>query len=62
MRQPIPSISGNWWRLRKHNPDLKNTESLWVGWTWSKNFSDAVLTDSSTYYFAKSAVDIVNTI
>jgi chitinase len=29
------------------------------GWTWSKNFSDAVLTDTSTYYFAKSAVDIV---
>ncbi|HRD42114.1 MAG TPA: glycosyl hydrolase family 18 protein, partial [Ferruginibacter sp.] len=29
------------------------------GWTWSKNFSDAVLTDSSTIAFSQSAVDIV---
>jgi len=44
--------------FKKHNPDLKILISV-GGWTWSKNFSDAVLTDSSTYYFAKSAVDIV---
>jgi chitinase len=29
------------------------------GWSWSKNFSDAVLTDASTRAFAKSCVDIV---
>jgi chitinase len=29
------------------------------GWSWSKNFSDAVLTDTSTKNFALSAVDIV---
>lgn len=40
------------------NPDLKILISI-GGWTWSKNFSDAVLTDTSTYNFAKSAVDIV---
>jgi chitinase len=31
------------------------------GWTWSKHFSDAVLTDTSTANFAQSAVDIVST-
>jgi len=44
--------------LKKQNPDLKILISV-GGWTWSKNFSDAVLTDTATYYFAKSAVDIV---
>lgn len=44
--------------LKKQNPDLKILISV-GGWIWSKNFSDAVLTDTSTYYFAKSAVDIV---
>jgi len=41
------------------NPDLKILISI-GGWTWSKNFSDAVLTDTSTRNFALSAVDIVS--
>lgn len=44
--------------LKKINPDLKIIISI-GGWTWSKNFSDAVLTDTSTLHFAQSAVDIV---
>lgn len=44
--------------LKKNNPDLKILISV-GGWTWSKNFSDAVLTDTSTQNFAQSAVDIV---
>lgn len=45
--------------LKKINPDLKIMISI-GGWTWSKHFSDAVLTDTSTSNFAKSAVDIVS--
>ncbi len=37
--------------LKKINPDLKILISI-GGWTWSKNFSDAVLTDTSTQNFA----------
>lgn len=44
--------------LKKVNPDLKIMISV-GGWTWSKNFSDAMLTDESTLKFAQSAVDIV---
>jgi chitinase len=44
--------------LKKINPSLKILISI-GGWTWSKNFSDAVLTDSSTANFASSAVAIV---
>ncbi|MEP7107786.1 MAG: glycoside hydrolase family 18 protein [Ferruginibacter sp.] len=44
--------------LKKQNSDLKILISI-GGWTWSKNFSDAVLTDESTRAFAYSAVDIV---
>jgi chitinase len=44
--------------LKKINKDLKILISL-GGWTWSKNFSDAVLSDSSTANFSQSAVDIV---
>ena len=44
--------------LKELNQDLKILISV-GGWSWSKNFSDAVLTDTSTYNFAKSAVDIV---
>jgi chitinase len=44
--------------LKKINPDLKILISV-GGWTWSKNFSDAVLTDTSTQNFASSAVSIV---
>lgn len=44
--------------LKKINPDLKILISV-GGWTWSKNFSDAVLSDSSTNNFSQSAVDIV---
>lgn len=44
--------------LKKINPDLKILISI-GGWTWSKNFSDAVLSDTSTANFAQSAVEIV---
>ena len=44
--------------LKKINPELKILISI-GGWTWSKNFSDATLTDTSTRNFALSAVDIV---
>jgi len=44
--------------LKLKNPALKILISV-GGWTWSKHFSDAVLTDTSTRNFAKSAVDIV---
>jgi chitinase len=45
--------------LKRINPDLKILISI-GGWTWSKNFSDATLTDTSTRSFALSAVDIVS--
>jgi chitinase len=44
--------------LKQINPDLKILISV-GGWTWSKNFSDAVLSDTSTQNFSQSAVDIV---
>jgi len=44
--------------LKKKNPNLKILISI-GGWTWSKNFSDAMLTDTSTQQFAESAVAIV---
>ena len=45
--------------LKKINPALKILISI-GGWSWSKNFSDAVLTDTSTRNFALSAVVIVS--
>ncbi len=45
--------------LKKINPELKILISI-GGWTWSKNFSDATLTDTSTREFALSAVDLVS--
>src|SRR4030095_6760242 len=45
--------------LKKINPDLKILISI-GGWSWSKNFSDAVLTDTSTQNFASSAVAFVS--
>lgn len=44
--------------LKKQKPDLKILISV-GGWSWSKNFSDAVLTDTSTRNFANSAIAIV---
>jgi chitinase len=44
--------------LRKKDPDLKVLISI-GGWTWSKNFSDAVLSDTSRRAFAASAVAII---
>lgn len=44
--------------LKQVNPALKILISI-GGWTWSKHFSDAVLTDTSTKNFASSAVAIV---
>src|SRR6476619_1965310 len=45
--------------LKNINPALKILISV-GGWTWSKNFSDAVLTDTSRQNFATSAVAIVS--
>ena len=44
--------------LKNKKPDLKILISL-GGWSWSKNFSDAVLSDSSTRNFANSCIDIM---
>ena len=46
--------------LKLLNPSLKILISI-GGWTWSKHFSDAVLTDTSRKKFAESAVAIVAT-
>jgi chitinase len=43
---------------RRRNPALKILISI-GGWSWSKHFSDAVLTDSSRAVFAASATAIV---
>ena len=45
--------------LKKVNPALKILISI-GGWSWSKNFSDASLTDSSRKIFAESAAAIVD--
>lgn len=45
-------------KLKNVNPDLKILISI-GGWTWSKNFSDAVISDTSRNGFAASAVEIV---
>jgi chitinase len=45
--------------LKKDNPDLKIIISI-GGWSWSENFSDAVLTESSRKKFATSSVAIVD--
>jgi len=44
--------------LKAKNADLKILISI-GGWTWSKHFSDAVLTDTARKNFAESAVNIV---
>ena len=44
--------------LKMLKPELNILISL-GGWTWSKNFSDAVLTDSSTRNFANSCIAIM---
>ena len=44
--------------LKQRNPGLKILISI-GGWTWSKNFSDAVLTDTGRAAFASSAVNII---
>lgn len=44
--------------LKKKNPELKIMISI-GGWSWSRNFSEAVLTDSSRKNFAASAANIV---
>ncbi|WP_183556997.1 glycoside hydrolase family 18 protein [Mucilaginibacter sp. SP1R1] len=44
--------------LKKRNPALKVLISI-GGWTWSGNFSDAVLTDTAREAFAASAVAII---
>lgn len=42
--------------LKSINPDLKILISI-GGWTWSKGFSDAVLTEESRKIFTASAID-----
>lgn len=44
--------------LKKKNPSLKLMISI-GGWSWSKNFSDATLTESSRKAFAESSAAIV---
>lgn len=44
--------------LKQKNPSLQILISI-GGWSWSENFSDAVLTDSLRKGFAKSSVDII---
>lgn len=44
--------------LKQKNPDLKILISI-GGWSWSENFSDAVLTDTARKAFAESAVNII---
>lgn len=46
-------------RLKQRNPALKIILSI-GGWEWSRNFSDAALTDTSRITFAKSAAALVN--
>ncbi|NHA04588.1 glycoside hydrolase family 18 protein [Mucilaginibacter sp. HC2] len=45
-------------QLKKRNPALKVLISI-GGWTWSGNFSDAVLTDTAREAFSASAVAII---
>lgn len=45
--------------LKEINPELKILISI-GGWSWSENFSDAVLTESSRRKFAGSCAAIVN--
>ena len=45
-------------RLKEINSNLKILISI-GGWSWSKNFSDAVLTPSSRKLFAKTSSEIV---
>jgi chitinase len=44
--------------LKSINPDLKILISI-GGWTWSKGFSDAVLTEDSRKRFTDSAIDFL---
>ena len=44
--------------LKKDNPNLKILISI-GGWSWSENFSDAVLTESSRSKFARTSAAIV---
>jgi len=45
--------------LKKINPSLKILFSV-GGWSWSENFSDAVLTENSRRKFARTNVDMVD--
>jgi chitinase len=45
--------------LKTKNPELKVLVSV-GGWSWSKGFSDAALTEQSRLSFAKSCVNFVN--
>ncbi|RYD74429.1 MAG: glycoside hydrolase family 18 protein [Sphingobacteriales bacterium] len=45
-------------KLKQVNPELKILISI-GGWSWSENFSDAALSDTSRKAFAQSAVKII---
>jgi chitinase len=45
-------------KLKKKNPELKVLISI-GGWSWSSNFSNMALSDTSRKAFAQSAVDII---
>lgn len=45
-------------QLKKRNPDLKILVSI-GGWTWSKGFSDAVLTEESREKLTRSGIDFL---
>jgi chitinase len=55
-RQNFLTLNG----LKKRNPQLKILVSV-GGWTWSKNFSDMVLTRESRMKFIESSVQFIQT-
>ncbi|MFF0294076.1 glycoside hydrolase family 18 protein [Kitasatospora sp. NPDC004614] len=57
---PDQALKGNFNQLRKlkaKNPQLRAVISL-GGWSWSKHFSDAALTDASRKKFVSSCIDL----
>ncbi|MFF2625724.1 glycoside hydrolase family 18 protein [Kitasatospora griseola] len=57
---PGQALKGNFNQLRKlkaKNPQLRAVISL-GGWSWSKHFSDAALTDASRKKFVSSCIDL----
>ncbi|MGW2396620.1 glycoside hydrolase family 18 protein [Kitasatospora sp. NPDC001664] len=55
--QPLKGSFNQLRKLKAKNPQLKAVISL-GGWTWSKYFSDAALTDASRKAFVSSCLDL----